>query len=386
MNPRPATTWRAAWILILAGLAPPSFAEELRLQSTLSGRSEYNDNPNLVADGADPVLGLIADVGLQAAWSGESWRWDFSPRLVARRYTGQDELDSRDLLLGAGYLRTTERGHYRLDAGYGREYTLTSQFAATGTVDQNIPRESLTAGASATRSLTRRTSLEGAVSYQDVTYENGIRLGLFDYQYWLASASVGHGVAEQTSVNVIARMAQLQTAGTGVRSRELTLGLGVDHAWNQRWSMSLSAGPTISDINGRDPGTGISYRASLIGTWERSELSIAAQHLLSPAAAQGRLQVRDALNATWVHRLRQSLNLTAYLNGELYSDVENRPAAPQDNYGTISAGASLDWRPADAWSWRLAVSHTLRDDDGSPQSNVISAGFSWRGRARSKSF
>jgi hypothetical protein len=375
------------WIMLPAvcSCALPAAADELRVAASASTQLEYNDNPNLTADSSGEVAGLVADVGMEASWAEESWRFYVEPHVIARRYTGENELDSRDLRLATGFTHALERSKYVLSAAYAREYTLTSQFAATGTIDENIPRESLTGQAAIEHALNERVDIGSRVLAEDVRYINGLRYGLFDYRYALISLSAGYGLSEQTRVNLVSRFARLDVEVTGSKSREFSAGLGVDHSWSERWNMSLSVGPTWSEINGRNQGAGVSYLASLAGAFERSEVAITAEYLLSPDAAQGRLQTREALNASLVHRLRHSLNATAFVRGERYSDVGDRAVLHQDDYGTVSAGASLEWRPREAWGWRMGYVHTLREGDGTPQSNSLTAGVVWNGRPRSMS-
>jgi hypothetical protein len=329
---------------------------------------------------------LIADAGLQASLAGPSWRLSFVPRVVARRYTGQNDLDSRDYLLQTSFTRSLERGQYALDASYSRQYTLTSQFAATGTVDQNVPRDSLTLGVSGNRLLTERWSLQGGLAAEDVSYPDGAEVGLFDYRYYTATGAASLGLSPRTSVSLVGRFGRFDSSVTGLTSREYTVGLGLDHAWDETWRVSLKAGPTLGTTNGRERGTGISYQGSLNGAWERSSFSLSVEHALSPNSSQGRLQVSDTVSASYNYRLTESLAATAYIRAEEYSDADDLPSALQQSFGTSSAGLSLVGALGQSLSWRVSYSHLVRDIAGSPRSNAVTAGITWRGLSRSSSY
>jgi hypothetical protein len=108
--------------------------------------------------------------------------------------------------------------------------------------------------------------------------------------------------------------------------------------------------------------------------------------VLSPNAAQGRLQVNDVFNATYRYRLREALVASAFVRTEQYSDRDGVPAALQASFGTTAAGASLEGELGRSLSWRVSCAQVVRDGPGSPRSNSVSAGLSWRGLSRSNSF
>jgi hypothetical protein len=382
----PASAALCGTILLLS-LARPAIAEELRYEASAGLQSEFNDNPNLVGSSeASSVYGLIADVGLQASIGGPAWKFSVAPRVVARRYTGENDLDSHDLSLQTGYERSLERGDFAITASYAQQYTLTSQFAATGTVDQNVPRNALAIALSGTRPVTERWALNGSLSAEDVRYPDGEDVGLYDYRYWLASGAAGYALNERTSVKVISRFARLDADGTGLRSREYTAGLGLDHAWNEHWRVSLNAGPSLATTNGQDRGTSLSYQASLSGAWERSSFSLSAQHILSPNSSQGRLQVSDSVAASYRYRLREELAASAFVRTERYSDRAGATTTTlQDSYGTSAAGVALDGVLGPSLSWRASYAHVVREGSGSPRSNAVTLGVSWRGLSRSSS-
>ncbi len=376
---------RLALVVLATGVVPALHAEELRIEPSAGAQTSYNDNPTLVADDAEAVFGVIADAGLAASWGAEQWRWSLAPKLVARRYDGETDLDSLDTYVTAGYARALERGSFDLGVSYAQEYTLTSNFVATGVVDENVPRQVVALNAAATRQFGERLSLLGQLGHQDVSYDGGLRWGLRDYDYWSASGSLQYGLRERTQASLVLRLAQLEVPLTEQTSRELSLGLGVDHEWSERWSMGLSAGPSFSDADGGPRSTGYSYRATLDGDWERATLTLGGERVLSPDAAQGRLQTRDVLRGTVTYRHSHAFETSAYVRDERYSDVADAGVRRGTSYGTLLGGFSLRWRPDEAWSWVLSYTRTIRDTEHSPSSNSLGAGLVWRGRARSSS-
>jgi hypothetical protein len=370
---------------LLAATIPSAGADELRMDFSAGSNMEFNDNPRLVTQDIEAVTGIIMDAGLDASWSEESWQARFTPRVVGRRYTGDYELDSRDIFVNLALASVTERDTYDLSLDYRREGTLTSEFVATGVVDQNVPRESFIARAAATRAFTQRIDLNAVVSYEDTSYEDGLRYGLLDYNYWSALTYAQYSVSERSSANLIARIGRLDVPITGATSREITLGLGFDHVWSERWKMELSAGPTFSSFNDDSNTAGYSYRGSLAGAWERTTLQLDAEQILSPGSAKGRLQTRQSLRAVLSHSFRETIDGSVYVSDERYSDVGQLSQQTSFRTGSDRAGVAVNWRPFEQWGFQASFEHTILDADESPSSNRLLVGVTWRGMPRSKS-
>ncbi len=376
---------RAAAIAILIAAIAPAGADELRVALSAGSSLEFNDNPRLSTADIESVSGIVIDAGVDARWGEESWQARFTPRVVGRRYTGDYELDSRDLFVNLGLAKSTERNAYDIGLDYRREGTLTSEFVGTGSIDQNIPRESFVASASVTRSATQRVALNAIVSYEDTAYQDGLRYGLFDYNYWSALTYAKYSVSERSSANLIARIAILDVPITGVESREFTLGLGFDHKWSERWQMNLSAGPTFSDFAEGPSTTGYSYRGGLSANWERTRLSLEADRVLSPSAARGRLQTRQGLRASLSHSFRETLDGSLYLSNQTYTDVGRLEELTGYQSGSDRAGIAIGWRPFEQWGFQASFDHTILDSDASPSSNRFLVGVTWRGQPTLKS-
>jgi hypothetical protein len=380
-----AATARIACVVLLFGGVPAVPAAELRVDGTASTYAEFNDNPRLVEGDADPVVGAVVDATMSVRWGAPPWQWDLVPRVVARNYTGDYNLDSRDVYLTGGYTRSSERGQVQLGGSYARQSTLTSEFSSTGVVEDNVPSETLGAQIAAQHNVTERVTLSGQLAYSDVSYEQGLRYGLLDYEYLSAAGFTRYSLTERTSVRFVARFARLDVPVTGGWSRETTLGLGVEHAWSERWRLDVAAGPSFSDFAVGDSSQGVSYRLGLSGDWEKARLDFGAERLLSPIAGQGRLQTRDALRASLVYRMRETLDLRTWISADQYSDVGDRLAGIRDDTGTTRAGVGLTWRASPDWSLRTSYTYSRRYGDISPDGNLVSAGVTWHGWSHSSS-
>ena len=357
-------------------------AEEWASVANFGSYAELDDNPRLLSEAAEAVQGVVADVSVQLTRRTESSTLGFQPRVVARRYTGDYALDSDDVFFNADYAVNAERSQYSLGARYSRDGTLTSEFISTGFVGANVPREIHGLRGSASRNVSERTTLYGSLDYQDVGYVGGSRYGLVDYQYWSGVAYAQRSLNERTSFNVITRLALLDVPLTGAESREVSVGLGLDRQWSDRWKSTFALGPTFSESNGRSNGTNTSYRANLNGTWPRSALGVEAVRLLTPDAGQGTLETRDRASVSARHRLTEYLSANAFAAVDYYSD----PDTPRNQGGGyrsfVSAGGGLAWQAAPEWSLSIRYEHSRREEFTTASGSQLLAGFSWRGLQR----
>jgi hypothetical protein len=230
--------------------------------------------------------------------------------------------------------------------------------------------------------VSERAILFGSATYQDVGYEDGLRYGLLDYKYWSGLGYLQHALSERTSVSLLARLAFLDVPVTGGESQEVTVGLGLDRNWSERWKSSIYVGPTFSEVNGRSSGTNTSYRVDLTGQWERSALRVQAERLLSPAAGVGQLESRDRASATVSHGLTEHIQASVSAAIDYFSeanDPRNRGGSYR-SYGQAAAG--LVWRFAPQWSAIARVEYSQRDDITDASRSALTAGIEWRAQPR----
>jgi hypothetical protein len=368
---------------LLGLLASAVQAEQWLAAATAGSSGEYDSNPRLLSAGAEAAYGLVTTASADLSRRTEHSRLGLLPRIVVRRYTGDYALDSNDVYVNADYAtRPDEHSEYSLTASYSRDGTLTSEYAATGFVPANIPRDAVGVQAAAGRSLSERTSAYGSVAYQDVSYEDGARYGLQDYRYWSGLGYLQRSVNERTEISFIARAALLEVPRTGGESQELTVGVGLDRDWNERWKSAFYLGPTFSEVNGTRGSVNASFRADVTGTWERSVLRLAAERLLSPDAGQGQLETHDQASVTLRHGLTEKLRAIATASVDYYSD----PRDPRNegggyrSYSRVEIG--LAWRASPHWSLSAGYEFAHRDDVTDASKHSLTASLTWSGLPR----
>jgi hypothetical protein len=360
-------------------------AEEWAAVPYFGSYSEFIENPRLQPNGGDSVAGIVADLSAVFSWRAPTASLELVPRFVARRYSGNYALSSNDDYLTADYQLARERGTFGLTATYSRESTATSDFISTGYVEKNLPREAATITASSTLEFSERAIATGSVTYEKITFVGGQPYGLIDYDYVTGQGYLQRALSDRSRLQLISRLAWMHAPQTGGESREVTVGIGFDHDWSERWHSNLSVGPSYSETNVVSNGISSSYRANLTGTWELSQFAFTAQRLLSPTAGRGQLESRDDLEISGARRLGEHWTVNGLVSAALYSDASNPRYKGGQSRNYARAYAALAWQPSPQWTWRLALTHERQDTGAVGDGNRVTLGATWSGSRKAVS-
>ena len=377
---------RTVWLaLTLAAAASGASAAEWQATTALASSAEYDSNPQMKSGSSEAVSGAVADLTLRLGRRSDVSSLDVTSRLLVRRYTGDDTLDSDDVYVNGDWRLDRERNRYGMSASYARDGTLTSEFGDTGFVEANVPRETTTLRASANRSLSERMQVNAVLAYQDVYYQNGARFGLLDYHYWTGTAYTQRALSERSSFNLIARVALLEVPESGGESREASAGFGFEHLWNERWTSSIAIGPSYSETNGESNGTGTSYRATLAGNWPRRSVGAEMERVLSPDEGRGTLEVRDRFALALRRELSERVVASAFASVDFYSGASDPRNQGGSSRNYARAGGTLAWQAAQQWALSLSYRYLRQDESSIASGHQISAGVNWRGLGKSLS-
>src|SRR4029079_12739597 len=111
-------------------------------------------------------------------------RLEVSGRVAADfvSYYGGNQNNFTNIHLPLTVRYKTEKDQLGFIGGFNRDNTLMSELLDTGLVLRFTQRNQWTANPSWTRSLTEKLSAQSSFQLSDTTYENGLHLGLRDYQ------------------------------------------------------------------------------------------------------------------------------------------------------------------------------------------------------------
>ena len=371
--------------LLALAAAPCASGDEWVFAPSAGAYADVNSNPRLQYDDPQAVAGVVSELGTALALRRPAMELRLEPRVIVREYTGDDALDSVDTYVDAGFDTTRERARYSLTGRYASDETVTGEFSETAASRANVPRQSVVAEAGARWLTSEASDLTTRLSYEDVRYEQGLRYGLVDYRYLSAAAIGARSVSEQTRVSLIGRIARLEADQISNESREVSLAVGVDRVWNARWSTALALGPTWSEFSDESSDVGMSYRASVLGEWPRTQVRLQAEQLLSPSSSRGRLETRDQAGAVLQHRLDERWTADASASFIYYSVPGSSGDERIGPRRYAIAGAGLEWLITPTSRSRIAYTYSRVEDLDVASSHRLVLGLTWKGLGRSVS-
>ncbi|MEP6602086.1 MAG: hypothetical protein ABJB49_09805, partial [Nitrospirota bacterium] len=173
-----------------------SEAAEWSLLPSIGVKGVYNDNLFLTPLPHDATYGYW--VSPAAEFAGKTERLEVSSRVAADfvSYYGGQENRFTNLFLPLTLRYKTETDLLGFTGGYTRDNTLISELLTTVVVLGFTQRNQWNANPTWTRSLTDKLSLQSSLQFSDTTYENGLSLGLIDYQLFGGSGGLLYQLTE----------------------------------------------------------------------------------------------------------------------------------------------------------------------------------------------
>ena len=117
-------------------------------------------------------------------------------------YYGGEQNNFTNILLPFTLRYKTEKDLLGFTGGFIRDNTLMSELLTTGLVLRFTQRNQWTANPSWTRSITEKLSFQSSFQLNDTTYENGLSLGLVDYQLFGGSGGLLYQLTEQDQIQL----------------------------------------------------------------------------------------------------------------------------------------------------------------------------------------
>jgi hypothetical protein len=368
----------------LMHMAQPGHAAEWSIDGVVSTAAEFSSNPRLLADPSGSAAGTITELSTTFARRTARDALELSPKVVARAYTGDYQLDGVDTGLTMAYRRTSELSRLNLSVDYLSDNTSTSGFTTTGYTEKNIPRTTLAADVDYGRSISPRLEVGAILGWQSVDFDRGNRGGLVDYDYLSATGYVQRDLTPRIRVRAIARLGQLNVPETGFDSQELAFGLGVERDWTERWSTSLDIGPSRIRSEGDWQPVTVSYRGRIDGKWERTQLALSAQRTASPTAGRGLLETRSDVEVRISRSLAERWSAEAVAAATLF-ERDASAAVDADSRSYSRLYAAVLWRASPEWSYRLSLGHERQDSADVGSGTRMMLGAIWNGRVKALS-
>ena len=354
-------------------MASPSEAAEWSLLPSIGVKGLYNSNLLLTPRPHDATYGYWTSPA--AEFAGKTERLEVSGRIAADfvSYYGGQQNNFTNIHVPATIRYKTEKDLLAFTGGFTRDNTLMSELLTTGVVLSFTQRNQWTANPSWTRRITEKLSFQSTGQLSDTTYENGLHLGLVDYQLFGGSGGLLYQMTEQTQIQLSGSYGNFYTinAPSPFRASFPGINLNLTHAFTETLTGTIYGGPrfvssttqTISEtIKAQD--TVWLFGASLDKKFERTSVQLNVDRDIVPSGF-GLLIQRDRAGLSVSHDLTETLAASVNGSGYLISGVTNRAQGgtfPESRYFYLTP--KIAWKFLDWWKAELSYTYGWRDVDG----------------------
>jgi hypothetical protein len=350
-----------------------SEAAEWSLLPSIGVKSVYNDNLILTPFPHDATYGYW--VSPMAEFAGKTERLELSGRVASDfvSYYGGVQNNFTNIRLPLSVRYKTEKDQLGFAGGFIRDNTLMSELLATGLVLRFTQRNQWTANPSWTRSITEKLSFQSNLQLSDTSYENGLRLGLVDYQLFGGSGGLLYQLTEQDQIQLSGSYVNFHTtnAPSPVRASFPGVNLSLTHAFTETLTGTAYGGPrfvssstqTVSD-NIKAQNTVWLFGADLVKKFERTSIQVNVDRDIVPSGF-GLLIQRDRAGLTVSHDLTE--NLAASFNGSGYlvsgiTKISQISTIPESRYFNLTP--TVAWKFLEWWKLELSYTYGRRETDG----------------------
>lgn len=350
------------------------WAAEWSLVPSIGAKGVYNSNLLLTPLPHDATYGYW--VSPAAEFAGKTERLEVSSRVAADfvSYYGGVGTQFTNIFLPLTLRYKTEKDLLGLTGGFIRDNTLMSELLTTGLVLRFTQRNQWTANPSWTRRITEKLSFQSNFQLNDTTYENGLRLGLVDYQLFGGSGGLLYQMTEQDQIQLSGSYVNFHTtnAPSPFRASFPGVSLSLTHAFTETLTGTAYGGPrfvsstteTVTD-NMTAQSTVWLFGASLAKKLENSSIQVNIDRDIVPSGF-GILIQRDRAGLTVSHDLTETLAASLNGSGYLVSGITQRATGgtfPESRYFYLTP--KIAWKFLEWWKLEMSYTYGHREVDGS---------------------
>ncbi|MEO7863369.1 MAG: hypothetical protein ABIU05_23620 [Nitrospirales bacterium] len=369
--------WRLYRIVVLIGVffgahLSSVWAAEWALLPSIGIKGVYNDNLVLTPLPHKATYGYW--VSPAAELSGKTERLEVSSRIAADfvSYYGGRETQFTNVFLPLTLRYKTEKDLLGFSGGFTRDNTLMSELLSTGLVLRFTQRNQWVANPSWSRSITEKLSFQSNFQLNDTTYEDGLSLGLVDYQLLGGSGGLLYQLTEQDQIQLTGSYVNFHTtnAPTPFRADFPGVNLSLTRAFTETLTGVVHGGPRfvssttqIVGDNIRAQSTVWLFGASLTKKFESTSIQASVDRDIVPSGF-GLLIQRDRAGLTVSHDLSETLMASFNGSGYLVSgvtEVAQGGTIPESRYFYFTP--KVVWKFSEWWKMELSYTYGRRDID-----------------------
>ena len=331
----------------------------------------YNDNSSLTTQPHNSANGNIITPGLNLGMRTQAWQITGSANASRLRYSGQSGQDRDDNALRLSSAYQSERNTWQLGADSTRDSPIADKKTSsdTGAVQTQKVRETHGFSPSWTRKMTERTKLQLMYQLNDTSYVNGQSVGLYDYRYRTASATVSNQLSEQNQIFVTGGYSSFHTPVTGNESTTRSFQVGITQIFSESMQGTLQAGARRTETltqggrpvytrfstifgdfliqtgvtqNARQQETSSVFSGSLEKKYEITRLSMILSRSFVPSGSGSEVEQDSfafGLNRTITPRLSAYINLNSVIVRDDQGNISNNSRP----YYHAESGANWAW-------------------------------------------
>ncbi|ALA61132.1 hypothetical protein [Nitrospira moscoviensis] len=345
-------------------------AAEWSAEPSMAVKGEYNSNLTLSSIPGE-VWGHWMSPSVRFAGSTE--RLEVSGKAAADfvTYYGDQNRSLTNLYFPLTVRYTSERDVFGLDGGFTRDNTLMSELRQTGAVLSFTQRNMLSVSPSWTRTVTENLSLQVGYQFANATYENGSRLGLFDYDLHGGNLGASYKPTERDTVQLTGSYSKVDIPDNGLKIGNTGAALSFTHAFSESTSGTVFGGPKFLDQTLTVGSTSLADKQIIwafggsIGTkWEDAQASLDASRDVN-VSGLGVLLRTDRLGAAASKDVTE--NVTVSLAGAVYLvqavPVQGTGGIQIAETRVITVSPAVTWKLAQWWTLEAAYTYADRQID-----------------------
>lgn len=343
------------------------FAAEWSMVPSMSTKAYFNDNLLLTPSPHDSTYGYWISPAAEFAGKTERLEVRGKAALDFVDYYGGEPTRFTNVFLPLTLRYRTERDEWGFTGGFTRDNTLMGELLTTGVVLRFTQRNLWNLNPTWTRMITEQLAFQSTFQFSDTSYQDGLRLGLVDYQIFGGTAGFLYHLTERDDVQLTGTYTNFHTTNApfGLRASYPGAMLSYVHAFTEGLKATVYGGPrfisSITKSNGLSQNASDTiwvYGATLTQQFERASLQLTLNRDIYPSGF-GLLLQTDRIGVSASYNLFDTVTASLDASGYTVSG-----ATTQARGGTLSSQRLFYTTPKLAWHfsqwWKVEMSYSYR--------------------------
>lgn len=358
---------RLAVVTLILAVTVPCLAAEWSVVPSLSTKAYFNDNLLLTPLPHDPTYGYWISPGAEFAGKTERLEVSGKAALDFVDYYGGEPNRFTNIFLPLTLRYRTEKDEWGFTGGFTRDNTMMGELLTTGVLLRFTQRNLWSLNPTWTHMQTERFGFQATFQFNDATYQDGLRLGLVDYQVFGGSAGVLYHLTERDDIQLAGTYTNFHTTNApfGLRAYYPGAMLSYTHAFTEELKVNVYGGPRFISSTTKFRASTLEasettwvYGATMTQQFERARLQLTFAREIFPSGF-GLLIQTNRLGALASYDLTDKWTASLDIGRYLVSGATNVAGG-----GTLQDQELLYLTPTLTWHfsewWKAETSYSYR--------------------------